>query len=146
MAETEILARDYTFELNTGTEASPTWVEVEGLNTWAHAPASGEADTTTFDDDGDMTHLKASRGHTFTLSGLLQEDEGDGSRAAGQEAVESWALLKGTASLKQFRITSPGGNVRTFNASAEVTKGGGGNDDPDAWSVAVHVSGPITDS
>ena len=143
MAITECLARGFTFELNT--EGS-TWVAVEGLNTWAHAPVANDADTTTFDDEGRMAHLKASRGDSFTLSGLYNEDPSTGSRATGQAAVEAWAALIGPDSIKNFRITSPGGNTKTFAASASVTNGGGGNDAPNAWSVVVTVSGSITDS
>lgn len=144
MAVTEILARDWEFHLNTGTVGAPVWTEVKGINTWSHAPASADADTTTFDDEGRRSHMKASRGDAFTLTGLYQEDPADGSRDPGQEAVEAWADELGPDSLKQFRITSPGGTTKTFLASAQVTTGGGGNDAATAWSVAITVSGAIT--
>lgn len=146
MAVTEVLARGFTFELNTGSEAVPNWVAVGGINTWSHSPQSNDANTTTFDDDGRMSHMKASRGDQFTLNGLYQEDPDDGSRDPGQEACEAWADEIGPASRKQFRITSPstGGAVKTFTATATVTSGGGGNDDPAAWSCAMTVDGAIT--
>lgn len=143
MAVTKILARDFLFELNTGTVALPVWTLVTGLDTWSHAPASNDADTTTFDEMGRLSHLKASRGDTFTLTGKYKEDEADGSRDPGQEAVEAWGDEIGPSSLKPFRITSPGGTTKTFDASATVKIGGGGNDDAAAWEAALVVSGAI---
>ncbi len=146
MAVTEIPARDFTFELNTGTSGSPTWVEVLGLTTWSHSPQSTDADTQTWDDGGRMSHQTLSRGDQFTLTGRYQEDPSDGSRDPGQEAVESWSAGVGTASLKQFRITSSGGTIKTFEATATVTSGGGGENDVNTWQAAIKVSGAITTS
>jgi hypothetical protein len=144
--QVEIPARDWTFEINNGTEGVPDWIEVAAINTWSHSPSANDADTQTFDDNGRMRHMKMSRGDEFTLSGLYKEDPDNGNRDAGQEACEAWAALTGAASLKQFRITSPGGTVKTFLATAVVTSGGGGNDDPSAWECTVTVSGAITTS
>lgn len=144
MAETKILARDFDFHLNTGTVGVPVWTEVKGINTWSHTQQKNDADTTTFDEDGVMSHLPASRGDEFGLQGKLLLDEGDGSRDPGQEACEAWAALIGATGLKQFRITDPGGNTRTFLASAKVASGGGGNDDAAAWNLDIKVSGAIT--
>jgi len=144
MAVTKVLARDYVFELNTGTDAVPVWTEVKGVNTWSHSPQANDADTTTFDEAGRLSHLKASRGDEFGLQGLILEDVATGDRDPGQEACEAWGREIGPASLKQFRITSPGGSTITFHASATCTVGGGGNDDPSAWEVSMVASGAIT--
>jgi len=146
MPVTKILARDYLFELNAGSEGAPDWVEIKGLTTWSHSPAKGEADTTSFDEDGAQSHLPASRGGEFTINGFVLEDESNGNRDPGQAAVEQWADEIGPSGLWQFRITSPAGNTRTFLASATVTAGGGGNDDASAWEVAIKASGLITRS
>lgn len=143
---TDIPARDFTFELNTGTIGVPVWTPVGGINTWSHTPQSKDADTTVFDDDGNEAHMKIRRGHQFTLAGLFKEDPANGDRDAGQEAVEAWGLLIGSASKKQFRITSPGGSLRTFLATATVTSGGGADADATSWSAAITVSGAITAS
>jgi hypothetical protein len=142
-ATTKIPARDWTFELNTGTTGSPTWVAVGGLNSWGHSPKANDADTTTFDDAGRMSHMKASRGDEFTLSGLYKEDVDTGERDPGQEAVEAWANVIGVAATKEFRITSPGGTAKKFQSSATVTIGGGGNDDATKWEAALVVDGAI---
>jgi hypothetical protein len=144
MGITKMLARDWVFELNTGTTLVPDWVAIGAINKWAHSPKANDADTTTFDEDGRESHLKASRGDEFTLNGLYKEDQSNGDRDPGQEACEAWAAEIGPSSVKQFRITSPGGNTKTFDSTSTITFGGGGKDDPSAWDLAVKVTGAIT--
>lgn len=145
MTVTKILARDHgkDWEINTGNDQAPVWVPIAGINSWSPSPSKNDADVTTFDDDGRLAHIVASRGDEFTLSGLYLEDPDTGDRDPGQEAVETLAAEVGHTSLKQFRFTSPGGNRLTFDASANVTIGGGGNDDPSAWEATLTVSGRI---
>lgn len=146
MSTTKQLARDFVFELNTGTVGSPVWVTVSAVNNWSHKPEKNDADTTTFDEAGWKTHLPASRGNSYTVEGLYKEDADTGDRDAAQTAMESWAAGIGPDGLWQFRITSPGGNTWTFIGSATLTNGGGGNDDPAAFSAEVTVSGAVTSS
>jgi len=140
MAVTKCLARGFIFEINT---VSTTFVRIKGINQWGHSPADNDADTTDFDDAGAMSHLKASHGDEFTLTGFYLEDPDDGSRDPGQEAVEALSVEVGPDSLKGFRITSPGGVVKTFTASAKTTVGGGGTDDPASWECTLKVSGLV---
>lgn len=146
MTATKILARDHgkQWEINTGTSQSPTWTRIKGLNSWSPSPSKNDADTTGFDDDGWTAHMVASRGGEFTLSGHYLEDPDTGDRDPGQEAVETLANAVGYDSLKEFRFTSPGGIQISFSASASVTSGGGGNDDPSAWEATLTVSGKLT--
>ena len=144
MAITKFLARDLTIEINTGSVGFPVWTAIKGLNTLTHAPSSTDAETTDFDSNGAAEHMKAERGETWTLAGFSLEDVTTGNRDPGQQAVESLALAVGLTSLGQFRITSPGGNTATFMASAEVTRAGGGNNDPATWQAVVRVSGAVT--
>lgn len=146
MATTEFLARDCVFEVNNGTVGSPDWVEVAGINTWSHTTTKNDADTTTFDKDGRLSHLPSSRGEAFGIAGFAQEDPDTGAKDPGQAACEAWAKKIGTDGIQQFRITTPGGNVRTFEASADVKVGGGGKDDPAAWSCDMNVTGTVTTS
>lgn len=147
MAEiTKYLARDHVFEVNNGTSGSPDWLEVKGINTWSSTTTKNDADTTTFDEDGRMSHLPASRGNGFGLQGFALEDPDDGSKDPGQAACEAWAAKIGTAGIQQFRITTPGGYVLTFDASADVKIGGGGKDDPTGWTCDMVVTGAIVTS
>lgn len=146
MPTTKILARDFDFALNTGTIETPVWTDIKGVNSWSHTPTGNDADTTTFDEDGRLSHMKASRGDAFTLDGLYLTDVDTGERDPGQAAVSVWADAIGPDSLKQFRITVPDGTTLTFLASATTTQGGGGKDDPAAFSIAITASGAVTNS
>lgn len=143
----KVLARDLVTELNTGTSDTPVWVEINGINSIGITWNGNNADTTTFENGGWMTHLKASRGATLSFQGLMIEDESDGTRDAGQAAAEAWALEIGQSSIKQIRITTPGGTTGVFDASATAPIGlgtGGGNDDPNGWNLDVEMSGEPT--
>lgn len=142
MSVTKVLARDTLIEILT--TAPSTYTQIKGINQIGLSPTTNRADTTDFDDDGNLAHMVASRGLQITLDGFRMEDESGGDRDPGQAAVETLAEAKGTASLGSFRVTSPGGEVWTFKASAEVTPLGGGNDDPNAWSATLETSGAIT--
>ena len=84
------------------------------------------------------------RGLEFSISGHHLADALTGDRDAGQAAVEALARAVGLAALGSFRVTSPGGNVDSFMASAEVTTAGGGHNDPAAWSAKLTISGAVT--
>lgn len=143
MAEDKVLSRDTEFEINTGTEGSPVWTAIGKKKSITHSPTANEADTTDFESDGDLEHRIVSRGHSYTISCWRMEDTGDGSRDAGQEAVETLSLAKGAASKDQFRITTPGGTTLTFWGTARVTELGGSNDDHIEWQAEIKVTGAI---
>lgn len=141
---TKIPARDWPWAINTGTVAVPVWTPIGGLDTWGHKPTKSDADSTTFDDDGRKSHFVASRGDEFSLTGKYKEDHEGGARDAGQEAIETLGNAIGIDSLKQFKVTSPGGTEKKFMASAVVTIGGGGNEDSSKWEATLTVDGTIT--
>lgn len=147
MAVTKFLARDLTIYIALGSSGSGSggdWIKVKGLNTLTHSPSSTDADTTDFDDEGHETHMKAARGESWTLAGFKLEDVTSGEHDPGQAAVEQIAQAIGLDSLASFKIVSPGGNLITFRATAEVTLPGGGNNDAAAWQAVVKVSGKST--
>lgn len=146
MAPTKILARDWVFEFNTGTDAVPTWVEIKGINSFSVDNSKNDADTTDFDSGGWAEHLVASRGMVVTLEGFRLEDSSDGTRDPGQEAVEGLADNIGPSSVGSFRIYYDLSNKgKSFKATANVTGPGGGNDDAAAWAVELTVTGAPTD-
>ena len=146
MTVTDTLARDDgAWDINTGTAGSPVWTPIGGLNSWSPSPSKNDADTTKFSNNGWQSHLPASRGLEHTLSGLVQVDPSTGARDAGQAACEKLALEMGVDGISQFRHTMTGGTVNVFDGSCNVTRGGGGNDDPSAWECTVTMSGaPVT--
>lgn len=144
MAVTKFLARDLTIAIQVAGSGGNEFVNIKGLNSLSHSPTSTDAETTDFDSNGISEHMKAERGESWTLAGFSLEDVLTGERDPGQEAVEALAADVGLDSLGTFRITSPGGNVATFSATAEVTKAGGGNNDPASWQAVIRVSGSVT--
>ncbi len=137
MADNTYLARGYTFEVK---DAGGTYIEIGGIDTWSPSAQANDADTTTFDDEGNLSHIKASRGLQITISGkVIAGDD-------GQTECATWAALKGADSLRDFRITDPAGNTKVFKASCTLNDGGGGNDATSAWSATVVRSGATTDS
>lgn len=145
MTTTEIPARDFTWSINTGTVASPTWVAIEAQDTWDHKPSSSDADTTVFDDDGRESHMKIARGDEFTLKGKYREDpDDDGALPPSHEAMEAHGAGIGIASRKQWKYVTPGGVTKKFLATAQYTCTGGGNNDIAKWECALKVSGSIT--
>ena len=143
MAVTKFLARDLSIAIQVGGSAGNTFLDIKGLNSLSHSPTSTDADTTDFDSEGHSEHMKAERGDSWTLAGFTLEDVLTGERDPGQLAVEDLAKLTGPESLGTFRITSPGGNTATFEASAETTLAGGGNNDAASWQAVVRVSGEV---
>jgi hypothetical protein len=141
---TKVLARDWTFSLNTGTIALPVWAEIEGINTVSFDPSKNDADTTDYGDAGLQSHLPASRGMGMSLEGFYMVDEADGARALGQAAVKAAGALIGPSGLKQWRVLDPSGEGYTYLGSVLATEGGGGVDDPAAVSYAITRSGGET--
>lgn len=144
MAVTEILMQDVDAEINTGTIGVPVWTRIAAVTGITHSPSKATADTKNFDVPGRQRHRVVRRGDSFTITAQRQEDEGDGSRDAGQEAVETMGQAVGTAAEKQFRLTSPGGNTLIFLATAEVTELGGDTDAVATWQAVLEVTGSIT--
>ena len=142
MAIVKVLARGWKVEVGNG--ANPeTFIEIKGLKSLGFDNEKTDADTTSFDEDGAKSHIVASRGSKLSLEGNFLEDQTNGSRDPGQQAVEDLAELIGPASLGNFRLTSPGGKMRNFIASANVSGIGGGTDDPTGWKADITVSGKI---
>lgn len=139
MAVTKFLARDLALEVRDA--ADTEWLAVGGLNSLTHAPSTARADTTAFDSNGRDEHIVASRGDSWTLAGFAMEDVGDGTRDEGQARIEDLGKLRGLDATGSFRMTSPGGNTITFDASAEVTLAGGGHNDAAAWQAVITVTG-----
>lgn len=142
MAVTKFLARDLLIQI-LGTTSGADWEEIKGLETLSHAPTSTLADTTDFDSVGRREVLMAERGDDWTLSGYRLEDVSTGARDPGQAEVEALAQRISTGSVGSFRITTPGGNLLSFSAIAEVTLPGGSHNAPAAWGAKLTVTGAI---
>lgn len=146
MTTVELPVRDHTFELNVGTIDIPDWLEITKADKFTHSHSGNDASTTTFDDDGWESHIKISRTNGFGLAGVYKEDISNGDQTEAHEALQAWSNEMGSTSLKQFRITTAGGNTLTFMCSCSYQLPGGGNDDIQKWELDIKVSGAITNS
>lgn len=144
MAITKFLARDLTMEVRDA--AGSAWLPIGGLQSITHSPAKTDADTTDFDSNGHARHIPAQRGDSFALAGQALEDVETGDRDPGQERIEALALLTGLGAMGEFRLTSPGGNTKTFDGSADVTLASGGTNDAATWAATVTVDGEIVNA
>ncbi|MCK9570377.1 hypothetical protein M0R72_15630 [Candidatus Pacearchaeota archaeon] len=118
-------------------------VSVGGIDTLTFSESSKQADATTRESLGMEEHLVATRGASISVKGKWLEDPDDGTRDAGQEAVELLATKIDRNSLAEFTLTSPGGAIGTFDASAEMGDRGGSNDEASQWNVKLTRSGAI---
>ncbi|MDE5415482.1 phage tail tube protein [Alkalihalobacterium chitinilyticum] len=143
MAKVKVLSRDIVVKINTGTGSLEDWTEIKGLNSVTFSSAKNDADTTTFDEGGWGSHLVANRSRNATIQGLYLVDVETSERDPGQAAVDSYNEKIGPDSLAQFQIEFPGGTVKRFTASVNVSDIGGGNDDPMPWGAELTVSGKV---
>lgn len=143
----KIPARDFTLEIDAayGASGSPDWTPIEGLTSLTLKANTNRADTTDFDSEGIAEHLLMERGQEFSVAGHYLENPLTGARPAGQVAFESFATKVGTEAYVAFRLTSPGGNIRSFIGTIESPGAlGGGHNDPSGWGGSIQVSGPVT--
>lgn len=143
MAVTKVLARKWKVEIGTPVEL-PVFSAIGGLNTLTFSNDKEDVDTTDFDNDGRPEHQVAQRSNELSVEGFYLEDATTKARDAGQELVETAGQAIGASSLYPIRLTSPGGTVKTFEASVNVGDVGGGNNDATSWGATFTISGGIT--
>lgn len=145
MVARKMLAREFTIEVETA--VADTFVAIGGLITWGQSPGKVDAVTTDFDSAGNAEHMPAERSLQLTFEGRYLEDSADGARDAGQERVETLADDVGPlAATSRMRVTSAGGNIKTYTGSFEVTGPGGGSNDASGWSFTLTRSGATVSS
>lgn len=141
MSYQAIPAHNFPLSIQTGTDETPEWTVVGGLDTITPQPQTREADTTTFANAAWGTILVIGRGLTVSVSGKAMYDE-DGAKDDGQAAVEALAEEVGRAARGTFRIALPAADsALEFVADVKnVTPFGGGVNDPSSWSAELHVA------
>jgi hypothetical protein len=143
MAVTKVLARKWKVEIGTQI-ATPVYTVVKGLNTLTFSSDKEDTETTDFDNDGRPEHVVSQRSNELSIEGFYLEDAATKGRDPGQQAVEAAGNAIGLTSLYPIRVTSPGGTIKTFQASVTVGDVGGGNNDATSWGATFTVSGAIT--
>ncbi len=135
-----LLGRGWKTEINT---TGSTFVEIKGVNEHSLSFDSADADITTKESGAWSEHIIARRSMEISLKGFRLEDE-NGVRDPGQVAVEAAAVLTDYASLKNFKTTSPGGEVREYAGTVSLDDLGGSIDEGQSWGCTIKQSGPVT--
>ncbi|MCL4473563.1 MAG: hypothetical protein M1455_06440 [Actinobacteria bacterium] len=135
-----ILARDLQWEINTGTEAVPSWVRIKGLDgsAWPN-PDIDSVDTDDSDSGGIASSVPVRIKRKVTLKGNTLEDEATGARDPGQEACEA-ATTVGYTAIKQFRYTTSGGTVVVRKGWCRAGSTDGGKDDKLGWECEINFN------
>lgn len=144
MALVKVPARDWTIEVENA--AGDTWIEVKGLQTLTFSGESEQLDETDMDSGGWAENMIIERARSVTLEGDYKEDTADGSRDPGQDRVDTLMNEMGQASKGNYKLTSPGGTVREFAATASMGDVGGGRNEKTSWGATLNVSGQIAKS
>lgn len=135
----KVLARNWGIYIETA--IASTFQKVGGIDTFTISSKDEHTDTTDFDTGGYATHVVSGRSYEIKLDGSFVEDQGDGSRDAGQQLVEDLATKIGAISITKFRLKSPAGKVTEYLVSANLADQGGGLKDKTKWGAALTVSG-----
>lgn len=144
MSLEQVMMRDCTAEINSGTEAIPNWVDIGGLGP-IELDIKKEEKETTVNVDGKWKNQRVtSLQFIWKLKGKRLEDPGTGARDAGQEAVETLNLDAGYGATKQFRFTSPGGDTITQQATAACNPWAGKEDDFMDWEAEIKSAGAVS--
>jgi hypothetical protein len=142
----KVNARDWTFELGDGDPAGTgeVFTQIGGITSMEITQGQQETDTTDFASAGNAEHEVMERSRNITVTGHFDENPADGTRDAGQEAVETLANAVGADSLRNLRVTSPGATTWTQLVSARLGAVGGGNNDKSSWGATFVRSGATT--
>lgn len=135
-----IMARDWKFSINTGTDAAPVYTEIKGIKQFTVSPSKNDTALTTFDNQGWDAHVVGSRSLSVKLDCNWKPDATGTGRDPGQAAVAALSEKVGLDSVSKFQMTDPDGAVTLFSASAQFEYGGG-NDDPTSFNVTLQVTG-----
>lgn len=143
MAMQKLLARDAykEVEINTGTESTPSWTHIGGINNISPSSSRTNTDDADWDDNGWARHKVAQRSRSLTIEGFYKEDPATGGRDAGQVALIDAGDLVGYDSTSMFRVTTIGGNMLEFDASVNMSWGSGGVNDNASFSAELQVDG-----
>jgi len=143
----KVLSRDFTIDVNTGTVLVPVWTPIGGLDEdgISFSTSSREVDFMDADDGGLAKPVVIGHGYTCALKGARMESSVDGTRDAGQAAVEAVQDITGLAGMLMYQITSPAAataEVLTFSATSNVNAFAGG--EKTAWTAELKVFGAVT--
>jgi hypothetical protein len=133
-------AASFGYDINTGSDAVPTWVRIKGIKNHDVTGSTKSADVGDFDTvSGFEGEVPIRRGRQVKLQANHLENVAGGARDPGQAAVEAAEKQVWPSARRQIRITTPGG-IQTIGAGwFEPGSRGGGKDDVQAWETTFNV-------
>jgi len=136
----KVLSRDFKITVNTGTEETPVWTSIGGLDEdgITESRSSRTVDFMDGDDNGAAKPVTIGHSYTYTLKGCRMEAADDGTRDPGQVAIEAYQDRNGADNRGSFQITSPAAATpETVTFSAAVDVGGISGADKSAWGATL---------
>lgn len=144
MGKTQINNRDWIFEILT---APSTWTGIAELTEFDLNPGenSEEADTTTFEDDGEYREEIMQRGATLDLTGKFSIDPDTGTRDPGQAACDDLCTKKGPESVGSIRMRHESETTWTvWECTCRPDSRGGDLNEKTDWEVEFTRCGAAT--
>jgi len=141
MGLVKVLARDWRPRVK---DDAGDFIKIDGIEELGFNDSKTTKDSGDIYSDGDEEHVVVARGFELTLDGKKLEDPETGEEDDGQKLVEDLAQAKGHDAKREFEVESPGGNVKTFMASASMDgPPSGSKDDLTGWSATLEITGGI---
>lgn len=145
MKAVKVPANQFRIDVNTGTEVSPNWVEIKGLETLTFGGDVEEVDTSTFDTDGWGETSVVGRTRTVSGDGFYMVDEATGDLDPGQAKLDELSEEFGESAKGHFRwYNKKNGKGKEFYATVNLGDIGGGKKDMAKLSFELKVSGKPT--
>jgi hypothetical protein len=145
----KLLSNVWAVEVNTGTEGSPTWTRVNGLNKAELTVDGNSVDVTDFDSAGWEDSLTTTRKWTINLEAFRGYTGPDNAKVMdpGQEHLRARGLMVGSAAytgLRFYRTDLPGANGYSGTATVNFKSLGGDVKGVEPVSVELAGSGALT--
>lgn len=135
------LARKWRVDVNTGTSASPVWVQVRGLNNVTPGISATLQDSSDYDSDGWGSDEKTMLKWNLALS-LFRKKSDAGAYDAGQEALRDKSDQFGAGGIAHVRwYDRTVGSSEAYEGYANVSWEPGGGSASDLESVTVNLTG-----
>lgn len=137
------LARKWRCDVNTGTTASPVWVQVKGVTNFTPGLTPTTQDSSDYDTDGWGQDEKTMLKWNLAIS-LLRKGVDEGTPDPGQEALRVKSDQFGTAGTAHVRWYDRNGGPEAYEGFGNVSWEPGGGDASALEPVTVNITGKGT--
>lgn len=136
------LVRDWKIDVNTGTDAVPTWVRVKGIGGFKSSRTNSMQDDTDFDSDGAKSATATAYEWTVEFTVMRKKTSAGTAYDAGQEVLRLASLDLGVDNRVPVRFYKMG-STEAYAGSVAVdwTDAGGNPEDDDTAEVKLMGQG-----